>query len=248
MPSEPSEPNNPYLQLADVLHEIFWLAAQARARARAGKTVSVAELNGVTDPWDEAARQARRGSLARGIPFEVFDAALSSAQELLHELVQVSAGNESVYFHSLDLKYVNAERRLRELAATFGGTGADSDQAIPEPAEGTGQRQSKKPGEQAPLSSAVRKAYLSFEAARLKAEKKDMKDWEAYKVLKEEGIPEGIPELADYRLPAKDTWCRYLRTARKALEEQKYTRRRGRPHGKSIVRQHQIEPPDNDDK
>jgi hypothetical protein len=45
MPSESSGPN-PYLQLADVLHELFWLAAQARS----GKTVSVDEINGVTDP------------------------------------------------------------------------------------------------------------------------------------------------------------------------------------------------------
>jgi hypothetical protein len=98
----------------------------------------------------------------------------------------------------------------------------------------------------AELAPAIRKAYLSYQAALVMAEKKDMEDREAYQLLKEEGLPDA-DELADYQLPAKDTWCRYVRNARQALSEQKNTPRRGRQHGKSIVRQDQIEVPDNDD-
>jgi hypothetical protein len=97
------------------------------------------------------------------------------------------------------------------------------------------------------LTPAVRKAYLAFECAQRTAERK-LEDWEAYELLKEKGVPDDGPgELADYRLPAKDTFFRYLGKARQALNEQKYTRRRGRSHGKSIVRADQIERPENGD-
>jgi hypothetical protein len=66
-------------------------------------------------------------------------------------------------------------------------------------------------------------------------------DQEAYDLLREEGFPENANELTDYRLPAFDTWGRYLRQARGLTGEQKYTRRRGRPVGKSIVKSEQIE-------
>jgi hypothetical protein len=100
----------------------------------------------------------------------------------------------------------------------------------------------------AKLPRRVRRAYWSFEAARLMAESKELKDWEAYKLLKEEGIPEDRQgELTDYQLPAKDAWSRYLRIARRALGGQKNTPRRGRQHGRSIVRRDQIEMPVNDD-
>ena len=90
------------------------------------------------------------------------------------------------------------------------------------------------------LRPAARKAYFAFKAAELKAERR-LEDQEAFDILKEEGIPEGDQgELTDYQLPDKETWCRYLRLARRALGEQKYTRRRGRSHGKSIVEPHEI--------
>jgi hypothetical protein len=75
-------------------------------------------------------------------------------------------------------------------------------------------------------------------------EGKPLEDQEAYTLLKEKGIPTGAGErgeLAEYQLPAFATWARYLRDARKVLNEQKYSRRRGRPHGPSVVRYDQIE-------
>ena len=84
------------------------------------------------------------------------------------------------------------------------------------------------------LWPSIRNAYLAFEAAGLKAERR-LKDEEAYKILKEEGIPGDAYGLADYRLPAFDTWSRHLRAARKEMGEQKNKPRHRRPHGKSIV-------------
>ncbi|MHB1421852.1 MAG: hypothetical protein ACYC3I_01385 [Gemmataceae bacterium] len=134
MLSEPSGRNNPYLRLADVLHELFGLAAKARS----GKTVSIEEINRSTDPWKQVDRQARRDSLSRGIPFAIFDAALGDGHRQLQELVQVAAGNESCNFYALDPKYLNTENRLRELGETFAGAGADSTQAKTEQPEETG--------------------------------------------------------------------------------------------------------------
>lgn len=101
------------------------------------------------------------------------------------------------------------------------------------------------------LKSAARRAYLAYHAACLRAEKKpdDLQDWEVYKLVKEEGIPEDSQgELTDYQLPAEATWTRYLRQARQVLGEQKNHPRLGRPHGKSIVRQDQLDQPETDDR
>jgi hypothetical protein len=132
----------------------------------------------------------------------------------------------------------------RELIGKFASEILPAPGAVEQPtragqAEGIGDQSRHE--RMAALQPAVRKAYLSFEAVRVKTEKKDMGDSQAYELLKEEGVPEGCQgELTDYHLPAKDTWCRYLHKARRALIEQKYTSRRGRPHGKSIARQDQI--------
>jgi hypothetical protein len=104
-------------------------------------------------------------------------------------------------------------------------TGADREQLIQE------------------MKPSVRLAYLAFAYAESKAGKR-LEDREAHELLKEEGVPEGAGnrgELTDYHLPALVTWSRQLRDARNALGEQKYTRRAGRPHGKSIVKGDQIE-------
>jgi hypothetical protein len=102
------------------------------------------------------------------------------------------------------------------------------------------------------LKKAVRRAWRSFELAALKAGKRldDLKSRDAYALLKEldcQDDPDTHVELADYKLPSLDTWVRYVRKARNALGEQKSSTRRGRPHGKSIVRQDQIEQPDRDE-
>jgi hypothetical protein len=93
------------------------------------------------------------------------------------------------------------------------------------------------------LGPAVRLAYLAFCFAESKASRR-LEDKEAYDLLKEDGIPEGAGdrgELAEYRLPAFDSWARYLREARNVLNERKYTRRAGRPLGKSITKGGQVE-------
>ncbi len=87
------------------------------------------------------------------------------------------------------------------------------------------------------IKPACQKAYLSYEYAESKAGKR-LEDREAYELLEEEGIPTdkgNSGELTDYELPDFPTWSRYLRTARNALDEQKYTPRAGRKTGRSIT-------------
>jgi hypothetical protein len=87
------------------------------------------------------------------------------------------------------------------------------------------------------LEPADRTAYFSFQYAETKAEKR-LEDQEAYRLLKEEGIPTDkgdLGELTDYCLPSFDTWSRQLRNARKALGERKYTPRDGRDAGSHSV-------------
>jgi len=95
------------------------------------------------------------------------------------------------------------------------------------------------------LTPSVRKAYWSFLCAEAECERR-LEDREAYDWLRENGIDaskEDAGELEGYELPDEfDTWSRYLRGARKAIGEQKYTPRRGRPTGGSMVRRDQIEP------
>jgi hypothetical protein len=86
------------------------------------------------------------------------------------------------------------------------------------------------------LRPCVRKAYLSFELAQSKAGS-ELEDRAAFDWLKENGFPDDAGdtgELVDYELPDFDTWTRYLREAREALGEQKYSRRAGRK-GKSVA-------------
>jgi hypothetical protein len=99
------------------------------------------------------------------------------------------------------------------------------------------------------LGPAVRKAYFAFELAQSKNEKK-LLDREAYEWFNENGIPGDLGaqgELAEYELPVLDTFTRYLREAREALGEQKYTPRGGRAHGRSIVKSKEVQAPRPDD-
>jgi hypothetical protein len=92
-----------------------------------------------------------------------------------------------------------------------------------------------KPGPMECLEPADRKAYWSFQYAQTLAGR-NLEDREAYDLLSDRGIEESATsgELAEYRLPAFDTWSRQLRNARKLLGEQKYNRRKGRT-GRSIA-------------
>ena len=99
------------------------------------------------------------------------------------------------------------------------------------------------------LAQAVRKAYSALEYAESK-KGQSLKDREAYDWLRENGIDQNegdSGELTEYKLPPFDTWTRYVRTAREALGEQKYTPRAGRKRGRSIVGGREIEHQRGDD-
>jgi hypothetical protein len=103
--------------LASILHDLVFLAAEARHR----KVDCIKRINPLTAPWDAAEELARSTSASRGIPFTAFDPVLSQAQEILHELVQVAAGNEQYPFHLFGPRFTSIERRLKELGATYAG-------------------------------------------------------------------------------------------------------------------------------
>jgi hypothetical protein len=93
------------------------------------------------------------------------------------------------------------------------------------------------------LQPADRKAYFAYQYAETMAEKR-LQDREAYDWLNENGIDASkgdVGELAEYKLPAFDTWAKQLRNARRPLGEQKYTPRGGRAAGRSIVAEKEVE-------
>jgi hypothetical protein len=88
------------------------------------------------------------------------------------------------------------------------------------------------------LSPAVQQAWRQYQCAIQSRPDLGVRgtDREIYDYLKE--------TLADekdgFRLPAFDTWQRYLRTARRTLDCRKHNPRHGRPHGPSVVTEDQI--------
>jgi hypothetical protein len=126
------------------------------------------------------------------------------------------------------------------------GTGTGRDQGGAGQNQGGGVTPAQREEQIRRMTPAIRLAYLSFKHAEKKKEK-FLEDREAHEVLKDEDFAEDVGELADYQLPTFGTWARQLRHARRLLGEQKYTRRAGRPTGKSVVRQDQIERPERDD-
>jgi hypothetical protein len=94
------------------------------------------------------------------------------------------------------------------------------------------------------MKRSIRLAYLAFDLAEHKASKR-LTYREAHKLLREEGIPGQVGE--DYELPPANTFCRYVSEALRLLGEPRHTRREGRPLGRSIVRQQQIEQPERDE-
>ena len=98
-----------------------------------------------------------------------------------------------------------------------------------------GQKEETEEAQTSPgLKPSQAKAFAAFNYAEEHAER-ELKDKEAYAILKELDIP----ELPDYTLPAYGTWRRYLSTARRALGCLKSTRRAAR-EGRSVVRPDQI--------
>lgn len=144
-----------------------------------------------------------------------------------------------------------AERNTA-LARRAAAQGGDQETPPAPPAEGSGNREGAgkslaEISQHLPLR--VRQAYFAYQFAGTINEKR-LEDREAYDYLKEHGLPDSAGdrgELTDYELPAFDTFTRYLREARRALGEQKYTRRANRPRGRSIAAADEIEPPASDD-
>ncbi|MCG3179635.1 MAG: hypothetical protein BIFFINMI_01976 [Phycisphaerae bacterium] len=85
-----------------------------------------------------------------------------------------------------------------------------------------------------PLEPAERKAYQQYAYAVEQSAMPITKDREAYDWLA------AHLDSGD-KLPAYETWTRYLRSARKALGEQKNKPRRGRQAGRSVVRDRDID-------
>jgi hypothetical protein len=89
------------------------------------------------------------------------------------------------------------------------------------------------------LEPAELKAYYAYAYAEMNLGDTTVR--QAYDWLSDNGLPdekdspELAEELAGYKLPSFDTWSRQLRSATKALGEQRYTRRAGRSSGGSVI-------------
>lgn len=109
---------SPYHELADVLHELFWMAVFANKH---GWGFDPSQINPTTNPWDPLEQEARRTSAGRRIPFAAFDPVLTDGIAELRRLVQVASGNRGVPFSALDRSGPELVRRLRELGETYAG-------------------------------------------------------------------------------------------------------------------------------
>jgi hypothetical protein len=90
------------------------------------------------------------------------------------------------------------------------------------------------------LKPAERKAYWAYKYVVGKLG--TVEDRKAHEYLKENGIEgEALGELENYKPPSLDAFRHDLSQARKATDESKYTRRRGRPTGKSVASEGEVE-------
>jgi hypothetical protein len=74
-PNNSADTPNPYTQLAQIIHDLYWLAAEVCH----GKPGCIERINATADPWDAAERLARSTSTAHGIPFVTFESVLTEA-------------------------------------------------------------------------------------------------------------------------------------------------------------------------
>ncbi len=257
--AERSVTQNPYERLAQILHDLCWLAAEVRQHPEWSSSnkapPTVHRINPLTAPWDPAEQTARSTSIQRGIPFNAFDPVLIQAREILHELIQVAAGNMGYRFSFLDPKYSSIERRLKDLGATYAGAppGGSADQAgtgrpegarvsgtppAPETPEGTDTDQEQRrptpgkgsaAGKLAPSRAKAMSQYLDAlsKCPTLEGET----DQTVYTWLKEHSDGDALQSFA--------VWSRYVREARRAAGTSKNTPRSGRK-GRSIVRPDEI--------
>src|SRR5207245_559996 len=122
---------NPYDEMADVLNQLWFMAAcerQKAARRKRRKTASNKipvktweKVKALIAKWKDCEKLVRRESLARGIPFSDFDTAINHGSKQLHELSQVAVGNEN-YPNALSSHlHHGAGDRLRDLGFSFAG-------------------------------------------------------------------------------------------------------------------------------
>ena len=126
------------------------------------------------------------------------------------------------------------------------GTGGGASVSAPPPEDPAAQKQAVRQ-----LEPADRKAYFTRSYAESKLG--TTTDRQAYEWLSDNGLPDerDSPELASalagYKLPTFATWSKQVRNARHALNKPKYTRRAGRPRGRSIASDREIERQSGDD-
>ncbi|MBX3435312.1 MAG: hypothetical protein KF847_18500 [Pirellulales bacterium] len=127
------------------------------------------------------------------------------------------------------LKQIRDFNRNLQDAATGEGADAGETETPPAPKNGDGDDgDGNRYARLASLQPAHRKAYLSFLYAEALRETR-LNDRDAWDCLNEFGVQyAGQSELQEYDLPVFATWSRYLRVARKSLDERKYTPRSGR--------------------
>ena len=119
--------------------------------------------------------------------------------------------------------------------------------------EGDGGTGSDKTREEllAELQSSDLKAYYTYAWAERKlgtTTDRQAHQWLMDNVLPDErDSPELATKLAGYKLPPFDNWSRYLRSAGKALGEQKHSGRAGRATGGSVVQGEEIDHQGSDD-
>jgi hypothetical protein len=88
------------------------------------------------------------------------------------------------------------------------------------------------------LEPADQKAYYTYAYAEMNlgtATGRQAYGWLTANGLPDEDSPKLAKVLTGYKLPSFATWSRQVRTARKALGEQKHTQRAGRSLGGSVV-------------
>jgi hypothetical protein len=103
---------NPYLMLKKIVHDLVWLAAEAKS-----KHPNVFErINPTIDRWSGAELLARRCSAGWGISVALTDATLTIAKALVRDLIQVALGNETVPFSVTDSRFLRVDERLQHLA------------------------------------------------------------------------------------------------------------------------------------
>jgi len=185
------------------------------------------------------------------------------AQRTLHRaLAFLKRGEQPTWCDKFD-SYDDAERLLldllawlrRELAANAKPTGPSVESGATVPLQSlaaTTPAGEKDKGEVSTspdeilksLPNSVRRAYLACEFAE-SAKGKSLEDREAHEYIREYGFSQNagdLGELENYDVPESfETFARYVRVARNALDEQKYTPRAGRPQGPSVANANQVE-------